>query len=145
MLVKLLRLSVTDSDWSWAAVTVFCYFFMLRMPSEFFWQFETCKLHAANGQWTFGPIWRKARGQCTIQRWCCCKAAKELCMHRSAPIVLTFGGEGQRAGARWWLSKLHKYLALLGVEARGWGTHCCRTFTWFHSHVFLRIRYTLLG
>ena len=40
LLLRLVTVALHEKNWAWAAGTVFCYFFLLRMPSEFFRQFS---------------------------------------------------------------------------------------------------------
>ena len=44
LLIGLLKEATRESNWPWAAAAVLTYFFMLRMPSEFFRQFKLALL-----------------------------------------------------------------------------------------------------
>jgi hypothetical protein len=131
LLLKMLQIAVQADDWPWAATAVFNYFFLLRMPSEFFRQFgsslfrEMPKRGSTTG-WTYGPIMRKGRGQCSITRKCCCRTAPQLCLHSWASLIHQHCPAAAELGAAWWTSRLHIYLNALGMETSGWATHCCR-------------------
>ena len=88
MVLKLLRLAVTQGRIWWSTLLVITYDFLLRMPSELFQQYRSDLLREHNGRFCYGPIRRKQRQDwCVVVAFCMCSVDRALCLHAWLPVL----------------------------------------------------------
>ena len=126
LMVRLLRQAAKKECWDWAATTATGYIFLLRMPSEFWKQFnlDILKWHSSAKEWHYGPVRRKGHELLqTIRRKCSCKTNPVLCMCTWQPVLQE---KGWVSTQQRWTSLLHTLLRIQGIGPEGFTSHVLR-------------------